>query len=79
MATATTVEGFPVPLATNTGWRLFAHQEASLGDFRCNQYGEVRYKGAYVGINPQYGVDVWATALAASQSEASIAIGAMDP
>lgn len=79
MAQATTVEGFPAPLASNAGWRVSGDREATLGDFRCNVYGELRFKGAYVGSDAAYGAAVWATALVASQSEAAVAVASMLP
>ena len=77
MADATTVEGFPAPLATNSGWRLSGHMECKLGDFKANAYGELYYKGALVGTDPTYGAVAYATAGDETEGEATAAIAAM--
>jgi hypothetical protein len=79
MAQSTTVEDFPAPLTSNSGWRLSGQNEATLGDFRCNLYGDLYYKGAYVGSDPAYGAAVWITAQVSSRGEASAAITLMLP
>jgi hypothetical protein len=77
MADSTTLEGFPVPLATNSGWRPDNVQGAFLGNFIVTRTWQVLYKQVYITEDATYGQAVHATAAAAASSEAAAAIAAM--
>lgn len=82
MASSTTVNGFPVPLATNTGWRSPDGGTCVLGDFFISSHGDVSYKTYYVGTDAAYGADALATAVSLTSlsdysAQAAAAIAAM--
>jgi hypothetical protein len=83
MAQSTTIEGFPVPLPTNTGWRPVPSDSnvrpVELGDFAAMSNGVVFYKGCRVGEDSTYTSTAHATAAAQVSAEAAAAIAAMDP
>lgn len=82
MATSTTVNSFPVPLASNTGWRSPDGGTSVLGDFFISSHGDVSYKTYPVGTDATYGADVLAnainlTSLSDYSAQAAAAIAAM--
>lgn len=77
MASATTINGFPVPLTDNTGWFPDGEQGAAVDDFVVTRFGQVLYKQVMVAEDSTYAAAVHATAASNAASEAAAAIAAM--
>lgn len=78
MAASTMINGFPVPLSSNTGWRSPDGANSVLGSFRVSRWGEVFYKDVSVGVDSDYGNAVLANAVARTSIADYAALAAAD-
>lgn len=84
MASSTTLNGFTVPLITNTGWRCADGVHSTLGNFKVSRFGDVWFKSMPVAVDAEYASAVYAVAtaqtlLATYATEAAAEVLAMLP